>query len=96
MIVEVFLAQCQDQQVRIILHELLPPRGKVIQLGAGNEQAPCDATLECERAGHGTFLEFGWQRNYHDHIIRNEDDLNSICQYIISNPARWVEVAENA
>jgi putative transposase len=30
-----------------------------------------------------------WQRSYHDHIIRNEDDLNTRRQYILSNPAKW-------
>lgn len=35
----------------------------------------------------GTFL---WQRNYYEHIIRNEAELNRIQKYIISNPAKWV------
>jgi REP element-mobilizing transposase RayT len=30
-----------------------------------------------------------WQRNYHDHIIRNEADLNRIREYMLHNPARW-------
>ncbi|MEO8608624.1 MAG: transposase [Chloroflexota bacterium] len=30
-----------------------------------------------------------WQRSYHDHIIRNEPDLNRIREYIENNPARW-------
>lgn len=32
-----------------------------------------------------------WQRNYYEHIIRNEQSLNKLRQYILSNPARWVE-----
>jgi REP element-mobilizing transposase RayT len=32
-----------------------------------------------------------WQRNYYEHIIRNEDDLNRIRQYIIDNQPRWSE-----
>ena len=32
-----------------------------------------------------------WQRNYHDHIIRNENELQRIRQYIIDNPAKWQE-----
>lgn len=38
---------------------------------------------------------FGWQRNYHEHIIRNENDLNRIREYIAFNPARWAEDEEN-
>jgi REP element-mobilizing transposase RayT len=32
-----------------------------------------------------------WQRNYYDHIVRNEADLDRIRTYIIHNPARWRE-----
>jgi REP element-mobilizing transposase RayT len=30
-----------------------------------------------------------WQRNYYEHIIRNECELNRIREYIMLNPARW-------
>ena len=30
-----------------------------------------------------------WQRNYYEHIIRNEIELNKIRQYIINNPLNW-------
>jgi len=30
-----------------------------------------------------------WQRNYWDHIIRNESELNRIQQYILDNPMKW-------
>ena len=30
-----------------------------------------------------------WQRNYYEHIIRCDDELNRIRQYIIDNPAQW-------
>jgi REP element-mobilizing transposase RayT len=36
-----------------------------------------------------------WQRNYHEHIIRNEDSLNRIRRYIRSNPAMWARDPEN-
>ena len=32
-----------------------------------------------------------WQRNYWEHIIRNEQSLNRIREYIGDNPARWPE-----
>ena len=31
-----------------------------------------------------------WQRNYYEHIIRNEKALNLIRQYIVQNPFRWL------
>lgn len=30
-----------------------------------------------------------WQRNYHEHVIRNEADLDNIRQYIVNNPLKW-------
>jgi len=36
-----------------------------------------------------------WQRNYYEHIIRDDVSLNSIRQYIMENPSRWAEDAEN-
>jgi putative transposase len=30
-----------------------------------------------------------WQLRYHDHIIRNENDLNRIREYIIANPMNY-------
>ena len=30
-----------------------------------------------------------WQRNYYEHIIRNEKSYVRIAEYIINNPAKW-------
>jgi putative transposase len=30
-----------------------------------------------------------WQRNYFEHIVRNEEELVIIREYILSNPLRW-------
>ena len=36
-----------------------------------------------------------WQRNYYEHIIRDEDELNRIRKYMQENPYRWAEDEEN-
>ena len=36
-----------------------------------------------------------WQRNYYEHVIRNERDLDSKRQYIVGNPAKWQEDPDN-
>ena len=36
-----------------------------------------------------------WQRSYYEHIVRNEDDLNQIRQYILDNHAKWEQDSEN-
>ncbi len=30
-----------------------------------------------------------WQRNYYEHIIRDEEELNQIREYIAYNPSQW-------
>jgi len=36
-----------------------------------------------------------WQRNYYEHVVRNNDDLNEIREYIINNPLKWELDKEN-
>jgi REP element-mobilizing transposase RayT len=36
-----------------------------------------------------------WQRNYYKHVIRNEDKLNRIREYILNNPLQWQFDREN-
>jgi len=36
-----------------------------------------------------------WQRNYYEHIIRNERELHEIRQYIRFNPLQWDRDDEN-
>ena len=36
-----------------------------------------------------------WQRNYYEHIVRNDESLNRIREYIVNNPIRWDVDREN-
>jgi hypothetical protein len=36
-----------------------------------------------------------WQRNYYEHVIRNENELARIREYIANNPAQWALDREN-
>ena len=48
-----------------------------------------------KKAGWVPFHGKLWQRNYYEHIIRNELDLKSIWDYIDANPVNWGEDDEN-
>ena len=37
-----------------------------------------------------------WQRNYYEHIIRNDRELNAIRRYIQDNPKQWALDRDNA
>lgn len=36
-----------------------------------------------------------WQRNYYEHVIRNESELTRIREYIANNPHQWALDREN-
>ena len=36
-----------------------------------------------------------WQRNYYERVIRNEEEMNRLHQYIVGNPSLWKEDSEN-
>ena len=38
---------------------------------------------------HNTEVYNVWQRNYWEHIVRDENELNRIREYIINNPWKW-------
>ena len=35
-------------------------------------------------------IEFAWQSRYYDRIIRNDQELKDIREYILDNPRRWL------
>jgi REP-associated tyrosine transposase len=37
-----------------------------------------------------------WQRNYYEHVARDESELQRIRQYIVNNPVQWAEDEENS
>ena len=43
------------------------------------------------REGWKPFRNRLWQRNYYEHVIRNDDELDRIRQYIEENPMKWDE-----
>ena len=36
-----------------------------------------------------------WQRDFYEHINRNEQSLDTIRRYITENPSRWADDPEN-
>jgi REP element-mobilizing transposase RayT len=48
--------------------------------------------MNAARGSPGTSV---WQRGYYEHVVRNEDELKAIREYILGNPARWNEDENN-
>jgi len=53
------------------------------------------AVSRCINELRGTPRTSIWQRNYYEHVIRNEDDLDEIREYIVNNPLKWGLDSEN-
>lgn len=46
--------------------------------------------------GWPPFFKKLWQRNYYEHVIRNDNEWDRIREYIAANPARWAEDVNNS
>lgn len=53
------------------------------------------STKEMNRIETPNAITRFWQRNYYEHIIRNEKELQQKTDYILDNPSRWDEDDEN-
>jgi len=40
-------------------------------------------------------IDFGWQPRFHDHIIRDNEEMKRIRKYIIENPGNWFRDRNN-
>ena len=45
-------------------------------------------TRDCNQNGYEGFC---WQPRFYDHIVRDEESLNRIREYIFYNPLKWKE-----
>jgi putative transposase len=70
------------------------PHRKTKSLGAFIAGFKCAATKRIN-AVRGTPGKPVWQRNYYEHIIRDDAELKDIQEYILTNPLRWSEDREN-
>lgn len=44
---------------------------------------------EISRYANQNNIPFAWQSRFHDRIIRNQDELNRIAEYVENNPIQW-------
>lgn len=65
----------------------VPTLGDVV--GAFKSITTHQYTVGVKEEGWDRFNGRLWQRNYYEHIIRNERELNAIREYIRNNPAVW-------
>ena len=71
------------------------PMGLGDVIGAFKSISPHEIILAVRRGDLPSFAGKIWQRNYYERIIRDDQEWESIAQYIGANPSDWAEDAEN-
>jgi putative transposase len=69
-----------------------PVKGSIPTIVRAYESAVTHAVNAAENQ-RGAVL---WQKNYYEHIIRNDRELNNIGWYIVNNPLNWKLDRDNA
>jgi len=69
----------------------IAPTGKTVgeMVGAFESITTVEYIRGVKKHNWQPFDDKFWQRNYWEHIIRNENEYCRIAQYIIDNPAKW-------
>lgn len=83
-----FIAPVHDGATNSGAMNLAPTVGEIIRAF----KARCTHSINHLRGVQGVSI---WQRNYYEHIIRNESSLQEIREYIANNPAQWAIDREN-
>jgi putative transposase len=78
---------------RVAPTRVAPTVGNII--GAFKSRVTVEYIRGVKTSGWPPFRGRLWQRNYYEHIIRNERALNAIRRYILENPLRWHLDREN-
>jgi hypothetical protein len=40
-------------------------------------------------------IDFAWQPRFHDRIIRSQEELDAVRNYIAQNPVKWIAGKQN-
>jgi len=67
------------------LHWLVELRAASLSTVVGNFKAKASAAINRETASPGVQR---WQKGFHDHAVRREEDLTEIARYVVANPVR--------
>jgi REP element-mobilizing transposase RayT len=83
------LAEC-DCSVYIYL--FMPDHAHIL-LSGNTEDSDIKKCLDRFKKKTGFWLSvnqpnYQWQKDYYDHILRKEEDLNTVMKYILNNPVR--------
>ena len=79
-----------SQHTQSSTNESQIPQSKAGSLSVAIRSYKAAVTRQINNLYHAPAEQF-WQRNYHDHIIRDEIALNYLRAYVVNNPASWIK-----
>ena len=86
---ENLLASCHGMRQQEKIREFGKPKSGSLSVILNHYKGA--VTRWCNHKGY----KFEWQSRFYDHIIRNEQSLDRIREYIKCNPLNWVEDMDN-
>jgi len=92
-VINELLKSTQDLRFRMLCYCLMPDHLHVV-LSPGNSTYPFSRWLNVFKGRTATILRKKggfkkvWQRSAFDHIVRADEDLRSIVEYVMNNPVR--------
>jgi REP element-mobilizing transposase RayT len=90
----IFKCEETNQTTHPLVQQLSIQRQKRKPLGRIIGAFKTVSTKEINHVRQSSGCSF-WQRNFFEHIIRNENSLNQIREYITTNPLKWQLDQEN-
>lgn len=81
------LVGAHEQQNSTLHKEPAPTIGAIV--GAFKSITTQKYINGVKQSGWPSFKEKLWQRNYYEHIVRNDQDYKNISEYIAANPQQW-------
>ncbi len=79
-----------DYNISRVMSDLAPKAGSLSVIIRSYKAV---VTRWCRKNGYDNF---GWQTRFYDHIIRDEQSLDQIREYIVNNPAKWNKDQDNS
>ena len=73
------------------LHFIVSLEGAVVTKGFEQRSPIAALRGAVTKYARASWIDFGWQSRYYDHMIRGARDGNNICEYILNNVAMWRE-----
>ena len=89
------MGYCKSHSWKMVIEKPLIPTALYDMIGTFKSLTQNEYADHVRNNGWPPFRKRLWQLRFHDHIIRNETELNRIRRYIIDNPKNWAEDENN-